>query len=213
MKFTSSTEDMKCHHGQGSCLWGSLLTIAQIRGSHSQDRKIKIFNASALGSLNLPILINFLFESQRPSETAFESLSAPVAVHQVPVITFPCVVKTLLSCQVQPEKEFYHYIEQATFFYRIQDLDPRSPGVPGIWSMGPMSVHTSKKRITSADSVFQSNQICGKVRKFSRQNCINYQNHKNLVSRGIFVENILCLIFFNKKVKQWLNINRGNDSQ
>ena len=62
--------------------------------------------------------------------------------------------------------------------------------------MGLMSVHTSKKRITSADSVFQSNQICGKVRKFSRQNCINYQNHKNLVSRGIFVENILCFNVF-----------------
>ena len=55
---------------------------------------------------NLPILINFLFESQRPSETAFESLSAPVAIHQVPMITFPGVVKTLLSCQVQSEKEF-----------------------------------------------------------------------------------------------------------
>ena len=143
IKFTSSTEDMKCHHGQGSCLWGSLLTIAQIRGSHSQDMKIKIFNASALGSLNLPILINFLFESQRPSETAFESLSAPVAVHQVPVITFPCVVKTLLSCEVQPEKEFYPRLSRQQFF-----IGPRT-WIPGhlvylgsdlCHSMGSMSV-------------------------------------------------------------------------
>ena len=57
--FRLSTEDMKCHHGQGFRLWGSLLTIAHIRGSHSQDMKIKILNASALGRLNLPKWMNF----------------------------------------------------------------------------------------------------------------------------------------------------------
>ena len=30
-------------------------------------------------------------------------LSAPVAIHKVPMITFPCVVK-ILSCQVQSRK-------------------------------------------------------------------------------------------------------------
>ena len=42
-------------------------------------------------------------------------LSTPVAVHEVPMITFPCVVK-ILSCQVQSRNEIWPQIGSGPFF-------------------------------------------------------------------------------------------------
>ena len=51
----------------------------------------------------------------------------------------------------------------------------------------------------SADSAFRSQNICGK-KCINRDKSarINHQNHKNLVSMGIFVENIRCLNVLSK---------------
>ena len=52
-----------------------------------------------------------------------------------------------------------------------------------------------------ADSTFQSPKICGKKcvnfdGKVLRQKCVNYKNHKNLVSMWHFADSIVCFNVF-----------------